>query len=59
MGITVKVNTKAKATLKLFNQMSSYLFEQEYEELRGVSSSDIEILRKACKVLTKIIKEKQ
>ena len=59
MGITVKVNTKAKATLKLFNQMSSYLFEQEYEELRGVSSSDIEILRKACKVLNKIIKEKQ
>lgn len=59
MGITVKVNTKAKATLKLFNQMSSYLFEQKFNELEGASSSDVEILKKACKVLNKIIKEKQ
>lgn len=59
MGITVKVNTKAKATLKLFNQMSSYLFEQKFDELEGASSSDVEILKKACKVLNKIIKEKQ
>ena len=59
MGIIVRTNTKAKATLKLFNQISSYLFEQELEELRGVSSSDIEIIKKACKVLTKIIKSKQ
>lgn len=59
MGITVRVNTKAKATLKLFNQMSSYLFEQKFDELEGASSSDVEILKKACKVLNKIIKEKQ
>ena len=59
MGIVVRTNTKAKATLKLFNQISSYLFEQELGELRGVSSSDIEILKKACIVLTKIIKSKQ
>lgn len=59
MGIVVRTNTKTKATLKLFNQISSYLFEQELEELRGVSNSDIEILKKACKVLTKIIKSKQ
>lgn len=59
MGIVVRTNTKAKATLKLFNQMSSYLFEQESGELRGASNSDIEILKKACKVLTKIIKSKQ
>lgn len=58
MGISVKVNTKAKATLKLYNQMMSYLFEQECGELKGVSNSDIETIRKACKVLTKIIKEK-
>ena len=49
MGIVVRTNTKAKATLKLFNQMSSYLFEQELGELRGVSNSDIETLKKACK----------
>lgn len=59
MGIVVRTNTKAKATLKLFNQMSLYLFEQEFGELRGVSNSDIETLKKACKVLTKIIKSKQ
>lgn len=59
MGIIVRTNTKAKATLRLFNQMSSYLFEQELGELRGVSNSDIETLKKACKVLTKIIKSKQ
>lgn len=59
MGIVVRTNTKAKATLKLFNQMSSYLFEQESGELRGVSNSDIETLKEACKVLTKIIKSKQ
>ena len=59
MGIVVRTNTKAKATLKLFNQMSSYLFEQEFGELREASSSDIETLKKACKVLTKIIKSKQ
>lgn len=59
MGITVKANTRAKATLKLYNQMTSYLFEQECGELKGVSNTDIEVLKKACKVLTKIIKEKQ
>lgn len=59
MGIVVRTNTKAKATLKLFNQISSYIFEQELGELRGVSDSDIETLREACKVLTKIIKSRQ
>lgn len=35
MGIEVKIKTKAKAGLKLYNQISSYLFEQEYDELRN------------------------
>lgn len=35
MGIEVKVKTKARASLKLYNQISSYLFEQEYDELRS------------------------
>lgn len=34
MGIEVKTKTKAKASLKLYNQINSYLFEQEYDELR-------------------------
>lgn len=35
MGIEVKIKTKAKASLKLYNQINSYLFEQEYDELRN------------------------
>lgn len=35
MGIEVKSKTKAKASLKLYNQINSYLFEQEYDELRN------------------------
>lgn len=33
--ITYTCKTKAKASLKLFNHISSYLFEQEYEELNS------------------------
>lgn len=35
MGIDVKCKTKKKASLKLYNQISSFLFEQEYDELRS------------------------
>lgn len=35
MGIEVKTKTKAKASLKLYNQINSYLFEQECDELRN------------------------
>lgn len=35
MGIAVKTNTKNKASLKLYNQIASFLFEQEYDELRN------------------------
>lgn len=35
MGINYNCKTKAKASLKLFNQVSSFLFEQEYDELKG------------------------
>lgn len=34
MGINVSTKTKAKASLKLYNQISSYLFEQECNELK-------------------------
>lgn len=35
MGIDVKCKIKKKASLKLYNQISSFLFEQEYDELRN------------------------
>ena len=47
MGITIKTKTNKKATTKLLNAITSYLFEQEFDELRGVSSSDIQKIKDA------------
>lgn len=58
MGINVSAKTKAKASLKLYNQISSYMFEQEYDEMRG-NSRIKNILDEAKKTLAEIIKAKQ
>ena len=55
MSITISTNTKAKATLKLYNQLTSYLFEQEYDELKYASQSNIKTLKATQKVLSMII----
>ena len=55
MSIKLTVNTKAKATLKLYNQLTSYLFEQEYGELKYANSSNIKVLKDAQEVLNMII----
>lgn len=55
MSIKLTVNTKAKATLKLYNQLTSYLFEQEYGELKYANSSNIKVLKDAQEVLSMII----
>ena len=55
MSITISTNTKAKATLKLYNQLTSYMFEQECEELKYANQSNIKTLRAAHKVLSMII----
>ena len=34
MGINYTCKTKAKASLRLYNQISSFLFEQEFGELK-------------------------
>lgn len=54
-GIKVSVKTKAKETLKLSNHLRSYLFEQEYEELKHCSPKQKQVLKDAIKVLTTII----
>ena len=54
MSIKLTVNTKAKATLKLYNQLTSYLFEQEYGELKYANSSNIKVLKDAQEVLSMI-----
>lgn len=58
MGITVQCKTKAKSTLKLFNTISSYLFEQEFDELKGYPMVK-EALKSVKKELAKIIKDKE
>ena len=56
MSIRVSSKTNAKATLKLYNQLVSYMFEQEYDELqRYASSKDIEALNKAKEALGNIV----
>ena len=55
MSITISTNTKAKATVKLYNQLTSYMFERECEELKYANQSNIKTLRAAQKVLSMII----
>ena len=52
--ITYTCKTKNKASLKLFNHISSYLFEQECDELRGNERAK-SLLNEAKKVLYDII----
>lgn len=57
--ITVSRKTNKKATLKILNMLNSYLFEQEYDELKRVSSNDINKIKEACKVLASIVNNNQ
>lgn len=54
MGINYSCKTKAKASLKLFNQISSFLFEQEFDELKGNNKAK-NALTEAKKALAEII----
>ena len=55
MSIIVSTNTKAKATLKLYNQLISYMFEQEYCEIKYSNQYHIKALKSAQKSLNMII----
>ena len=55
MSIKVSTSTKATATLKLYNQLTSYMFEEEYGELKYANQSNIKTLRADQKVLSMII----
>lgn len=55
MGIKVATKTKNKASLKLYNNIVSYLFEQEYDELRNNPEVKL-VLIDAKEALSKIIK---
>ena len=55
MSIKCLSKTKAKATLKLYNKLTSYMFEEEYGELKYANPSNIKALKAAQKVLSMII----
>ena len=55
MSITIATNTKAKATLKLYNQLVSYMYKQVFDELKYANQSNIKTLRAAQKALSMII----
>lgn len=56
MGIKLQTKTKLKATQKLYNQISSFLFEQEYDELKHFTPDQRKVLRDASKVLIEVLK---
>lgn len=53
--IKVSVKTRAKETLKLYNHLRSYLFEQEYGELSDCTPAQKKTLIDASLVLNSII----
>lgn len=55
MSIIYSCKTKARASLKLYNQIVSYLFEQELDELKGKNKAK-EALIEAKEELAKIVK---
>jgi hypothetical protein len=56
MGIIITADTKAKASLKLYREISSFMFEQEYGELRGQDKA-IKALNAAKKALADVMKK--
>lgn len=55
MSIKISTSSKAKATLKLYNQLTSYMFEEEYGELKDVSANCLKALKSAQRALGIII----
>lgn len=54
MGVVI-TNKKAKCPrgYKLASQIASYLFEEEYDECKNFSASEIEKIREAAKILAR------
>lgn len=56
MGIRVITKTEAKASIKLYNAIASYRFEQKYDEMKGNTKLE-KALDTAQKYLSEIIKK--
>lgn len=55
MGIKINSRTKLKESLKLLNHINSFMFEQEYDELKNYNSFQKDALRKASSAISKVI----
>jgi len=49
----INISGKNRATSKVASALSSFLFEQEYDELRKFSADEIKVLRQASAILNK------
>ena len=58
MGINISGNTNKRESLKLLNQINSFLFEQQYGELSNASPIVIKRLKLAAKGLSEMINKK-
>lgn len=56
MGINITGKTRKPQALKLFNAIASYLFEQEYDELKN-EKAVTEALKNAKSALATLIKK--
>ena len=56
MGVKITAKTEAKASIKLYNAIASYRFEQQYGEMKGNKKLE-DALDTAQKYLSEIIKK--
>ena len=54
MGINISAKTKKPEALRLYNAINSFLFDQEFDELKNEKEA-IEALRNAKSTLAKLI----
>lgn len=55
MGLQVSCKTGLKESLKLLNHINSFMFEQQYGELKHFKQTEIEALNKAARALARNI----
>lgn len=57
MGMNLETKTKLRASLKLLNHINSFLFEQEYDELKHFTDAQKDKLKHAALALSQAIKK--
>lgn len=55
MGIRTHIKTTTPETLKLADRIASFMFEQEFGEMKHFTTTQKEQLEKACKALYKVV----